>query len=61
MISDKEAAEYVTTLLKHFPHKLSEWEDGFLRDNKARLRFSDKQKEIIDRIMERCSAQHGRF
>ena len=61
VISDAEAREYVAALLRHFVHKLTEWEDGFLRDNQKRSTFSEKQREIIDRIMDRCAAQHGRF
>lgn len=67
MISDAEAESYVQTLLQHFPERLSEWEDGFLRDVKIRYldmgetyRLTKKQRERIDSLMERVAQQHGR-
>lgn len=59
-ITNAQAAEYVAMLLRHFAPKLTEWEDGFLRDQQGRTTFTDKQREKIDQIMERCAAQHGR-
>ena len=67
MISDAEADGYVRTLLQHFPEKLDEWQEGFLRDIKIRYldmgetwRLTEKQRAKIDALMEQCAQQHGR-
>ena len=64
MITEAQAREYVTTLLQHFPQRLSEWEDTFLRDMRIKLdreeHLSLKQLQKIDDVMERCAQQHGR-
>ena len=62
-VSDAEAREYVEALLRHFPSRLSEWEDTFCRDIRLRLtdggRLTDKQRAVLDRLMELCAQQHG--
>ena len=65
MISDAEAEGYVKTLLQHFPERLSEWEDTFVRNIKLNYvdtgrPLTDKQREKLDAIMERVAQQHGR-
>lgn len=65
MISDDEAISYVQVLLQHFPEQLSEWEDTFCRNLKLNYvdtdrPLTDKQREKLDAIMERCAQQHGR-
>lgn len=65
LTSQVEAKEYVDTIFKHFMHKLSEWEDGFVRSCRTRIDegipLTPAQLLKLDQIMERVSAQHGRF
>ena len=42
MITEPEIEGYVKTLLRHFPDRLNEWEDGFLRD--IQIRYIDKRE-----------------
>lgn len=63
-MSSADAREFCDTLLRHFPEKLSEWEDGFARsllralDNGAIL--TAKQKAKLDEVMERVAGGYGR-
>lgn len=66
MTTDAWAAldEYVNTLLQHFAAKLTEWEDGFLRDVQRKrkagvmLHYSPRQERVVNDIMERCAREH---
>ena len=64
MTRDDEALEYCRTLLAHFPDKLSEWEDTFVRGLQILLErggtVTSKQADVLDRLMERCARQYGR-
>lgn len=67
MISDTEAKSYVLTLLMHFSDRLSEWEDTFCRDLKLKYvdpgrvpAMTEKQRTILDQLMERMAQQYGR-
>ena len=63
-MTDQEADDYIKTLLLHFAAKLTEWEDGFVRNLKevrANGRsLSPRQALKLNDVMERCAAQHGR-
>ena len=64
LMSSADAREFCDTLLRHFPEKLSEWEDGFARsllralDDGAILTL--KQKAKLDEVMERVAGGYGR-
>ena len=63
-LSRTEAVDYCQTLLAHFPERLSEWEDTFVRSVLLQLRDgaspTEKQGAVLDRIMDRVAQQHGR-
>lgn len=58
------AQDYVETLLRHFPAKLTGWEDGFVRSLQRQLAEgrvpSEKQSRVLDDLMERVAQGYGR-
>ena len=50
LYSDKEVAEKVAEICERAADRLSEWESTFIDSLYGQEHFSNKQKEIIDRI-----------
>lgn len=64
MIDVSTAQEYVDLLLRHFPARLSEWEDGFCRSLQRQLAeerpLTERQGAVLDALMERVAQEYGR-